>query len=726
MPKLTIDGMDVTVEAGTSVLQAAEQLGIEIPRFCFHDRLSVPANCRMCLVEVEKAPKLMASCAMPCGDDMVVHTSTDKVKEARRGVMEFLLINHPLDCPICDQGGECELQDISISYGSDVSRFSEGKRIVESKNIGPLIKTDMTRCIHCTRCVRFGKEIAGIREMGETGRGEHMEIGTYISKTIDSEVSANIIDLCPVGALTAKPSLFKARAWELQSADSIAAHDCLGSNISVHSRRGEVIRVVPKDNDSINESWISDRDRFSCEALNSDNRLTQPMVKEDGKWKETDWQTALNVAVDGLKKIKAAHGADSVAAVASPNSTTEELFLMQKLIRDFGSSNIDSRLRRLDFSAENNDPTYPSLGISIEDLEHQQATLLVGSNLHKEQPIAGVHLRKSTRDGQVMAINPESMSYNFRTKPQLVTGTSGMLQALTAVAKALAAMEGVEAVAGIAELNVDVTDEHKTIAENLKNADNAAIILGQHACNHADFCKIAAMSNAIATMSGAKFGTFSDGANSAGAHLAGAVSHRGVGAGAVKAGKNASQMFAADSDIKAFILNGVEPELDCSSSATKALNNAHFVLALSAFKDGSVSEYADVMLPTAAFTETSGTFVNVAGTWQSFNAAVAAKGEARPGWKILRVLANLLELPCYDYVSSQEVLAELKEILEATENREGNWPIADSADGSEAPANTSAIYQVDSLVRRAEALQDTLDGRAANPAQAEQQEEKVS
>jgi len=713
MANIEIDGVKLTAEPGSMIIEVADAAGIKIPRFCYHKKLSVAANCRMCLVDVENIPKPVPACATPVNDGMTINTHSARALDAQKAVMEFLLINHPLDCPICDQGGECELQDVAIGYGGDVSRFTEGKRIVEDKDIGPLIATDMTRCIHCTRCVRFGKEIAGIREMGETGRGEHMEIGTYISKTVDSEISANIIDLCPVGALTAKPSRYKARAWELQQADSIAAHDCLGSNISIHSRRGEVIRVVPNDNDAINESWISDRDRFSCQALGSEQRLTQPMLKEDGVWKETDWHTALNVAVDGLNKIKEIHGADSLATIASPSSTTEELFLLQKLMRDLGTSNIETRLRRTDFSADSNDPLYPSLGINIADLEHLDATLLVGSNIRKEQPIAAVHLRKSTRDGQVMAINPEQFAYNFRVKPQTVVSADKILAELTSVAKALASMEAVDAISGISELNAEVNDDHIAIAESLNNAENAAIIFGQYACNHGDFSKLAAIADAIAKMSGASFGTFTDGANTAGAYLAGALPHRGVGAGAVKAGKNISEML--DGEVKGFILHGVEPELDCSIGARKAMDQADLIIALSAFKDGPVSEYADVMLPMAAFSETSGTFVNVAGTWQTFNAAVAAKGESRPGWKILRVLGNLLDLPRYDYMSSEDILEELQLILESAEDRTGNWPMINAVSGSNESANVSSIYQVDSLVRRATALQATLDGNVAAP-----------
>ncbi len=709
MASIEIDGVKLEAEPGSRLIDVADAAGIKIPRFCYHKKLSIAASCRMCLVDVANIPKPVPACATQISDGMTVSTHSARTLDAQKAVMEFLLINHPLDCPVCDQGGECELQDIALGYGGDVSRFTEEKRIVIDKDIGPLIATEMTRCIHCTRCVRFGKEIAGIREMGETGRGEYMKIGTYIEKSIDSEVSANIIDLCPVGALTAKPSRFKARAWEMQQTKGIAAHDCLGSNIAIHTRGREVIRVVPDDNDAINESWISDRDRFSCQALNGNNRLTVPMLKEDGKWKEIDWQTALNIAVDGLKKVKETQGEDSLAAIASPNATTEELYLLQKLLRDLGSSNIDTRLRRTDFSTENHDPAYPSLGMELTDLTSLDATLLVGSNLRKEQPIAAVQMRKSAENGQVMAINPENFDNNFVTEKQIVTSPEKMLQALGAVAKALTEIEGVKADKAISKLDIKVRKSHKTMAKALYKGEKSAIIFGQYACNHADFSKMAAIAKTIASMSGASFGTFSDGANAAGAHLAGAIPHRGPGAAKVKTGKNIAQMFAGD--IKAFILHGVEPELDCSEAATKALTDAHFVIALTAFNDGAVNEYADLMLPTAAFTETSGTFVNVAGTWQSFNASVAAKGEARPAWKIFRVMGNLLDFSGYDYVSSQAILEELQLLTDSVQLQAGDWPLADSLEGSSDKANVRSIYQVDPLVRRARALQATLDGR---------------
>jgi len=708
MANIEIDGVKLEAEPGSMIIEAADSAGIKIPRFCYHKRLSVAASCRMCLVDVANLPKPVPACATPVSDGMSVDTHSARALEAQKSVMEFLLINHPLDCPICDQGGECELQDVAIGYGNDVSRFNEGKRIVEDKDIGPLITTDMTRCIHCTRCVRFGKEIAGIREMGETGRGEHMRIGTYIEKSIDSEISANIIDLCPVGALTAKPSRYKARAWEMVQNSSVAPHDCLGSNVSVHSRRSEVVRVVPKENDDINECWISDRDRFSYAALLSDNRLTQPKIRNGEQLENTDWQTALNVVLDGIKKVMAANGNDSLGAIASPSATVEELYLLQKLVRGLGSNNIDTRLRRADFSADSADALYPSMQRNVVDLEHMGATLLVGSNLRKEQPIASVHLRKSTFDGNVMAINTEDFNNNFRTSPQIIVDSSQLLVQLMGVAKALAAMDDVDSVATISDFNVDPTVEQKQIAETLHDAEDGAIIFGQYAYNHEDYSKLAAVAQAIADMSGATFGTFSDGANSAGAHLVGAIPYRNAAQQPCD-GKNIQQML--NGDIKAFIIQSVEPDMDISADAMKAMQEADIVIALTAFEDSSIAQYADVLLPLAAFTETSGTFVNTAGQWQSFNGVVAPKGEARPAWKIYRVMGNLFELEGFEQSASTEILAEIQSSLSELSFQKGTWSLPTSTQGSMAPVNIQNIYQVDELVRRSAPLQATLDGR---------------
>ena len=708
MLNIEIDGQKLQAEQGAMIIEIADHAGIAIPRFCYHKKLSVAANCRMCLVDVEKAPKAVPACATPVTEGMIVRTKSAKALDAQKSVMEFLLINHPLDCPICDQGGECELQDISVGYGKDISKFAEGKRVVKDKDIGPLIATEMTRCIHCTRCVRFGTEIAGMREMGATGRGEHMEIGTFIAKSVDSEVSGNVIDLCPVGALTAKPSRFAARAWELQARPSVAPHDCLGSNIDVHVRRNQVMRVVPRENESINEVWIADRDRFSYEALNNASRLTQPRIKRDGKWQDASWSEALEIVATKLQQYGA-----QVAALASSSNTTEELYLLQKLIRGFGSNNIDVRLRQRDFSADAQSPLYPSLGMPIADLETRDATLLVGSNLRKEQPIASLRLRKSTRHGAVISVAPQAYDHNFKCAEDIVG--SDWVQQLAAIAKAMIA-GGAAAPADATALlqNVSVNEQHKRAADLLLKAEQKAVVLGAAAQEHRNAATIQALAQLIAQLSGASFGTLTAGANMAGAYLAGAIPFRREAGHRSNSGMgmNAQQMLTQGA--KAFVLLDVEPEFDsvAGAAAKDAIGKAEFIVALTPWADHSASAYADVLLPIAAFTETSGTFVNVEGTFQSFAAAVSAPGETRPAWKVLRVLGNLSMQNGFEYGSTEDVLNELEHALDHSADVNGAWQ-APATLSVASDLSGSGIYRVDALVRRAGSLQQTTDATSA-------------
>ncbi len=719
MVNIEIDGKKLTAEAGSMIIEVADANDVYIPRFCYHKKLSVAANCRMCLVEVSNIPKAVPACATPVADGMVVQTSSDSAREAQKAVMEFLLINHPLDCPICDQGGECELQDLAVGFGDDDSSYCENKRVVHDKNIGPLIETEMTRCIHCTRCVRFGMEIAGIRELGMLGRGETAEIGTFVGKCVDSEVSGNIIDLCPVGALTAKPSRYKYRPWELQGTPSIAAHDCLGSNIDIHHRRGKVIRVVPRENEAVNEVWISDRDRYSYEALNSDSRLKSPMIKEDGQWKTVDWQTALERVVGGLNGVLQKHGSESIGALASPSATTEEFYLLQKLMRNLGSGNIDHRLRQLDFSDSENDPLFPELGRDIASLETLDASLLIGCNLRKELPLAALRLRKSTFTGKVCVINQQDYEFNFKLAEKNIVAADNFAEEIAAVLKA--ACEDLPENTLDSEWqklisDVGVSDNHKHIADLLKQDSSTqgkqrAIILGAVAQSHADFATLRALARKLAEVTGASYGVISSGANSAGAYLAGAIPHRRPDEAEAN-GKNVSQMLA--DDLKAFLLLNVEPDKDTlqSEAALSAMKQAEFVVSLTPFNDGEVLDYADVLLPQAAFSETSGSYVNLNGISQSFIGAAPACGEARPGWKILRVLGNFMEFDGFDYESSEAVLDEMtSRIAGQSINNDIRLPASlksDSGDVAEV-----GIYAIDSIVRRASALQQTQDALKA-------------
>lgn len=718
MVKIEIDGRKIEATDGLMIIEAADDAGIPIPRFCYHKKLSVAANCRMCLVEVEKAAKPLPACATPITDGMKVYTRSKKAVAAQKGVMEFLLINHPLDCPICDQGGECDLQDLAMGYGSSHSQYGEKKRVVKDKDIGPLVATDMTRCIHCTRCIRFGQEIAGVRELGATGRGEHMQIGTYVAKAMTSELSGNIIDLCPVGALTSKPFRFHARSWEMDKINSIAPHDCVGSNIHVESLRSQVRRVTPQENESINETWISDRDRFSYEGVNSPDRISVPMIKHGDDWVECDWQTALEFAVSGLKTVVENKGAAQLGALTSASATTEEMYLLQKLVRGLGSANVDFRVQQQDFSDQTRMPLYPSLGQSISGIDTVKAALLIGSNVRMEQPIIGLRIRKAAMNGaKVMFINSVDYDFSFKVHAKSIVAPTAMEAVLASVAKALQEA-GATAPAGLNGLlaSVEVTDAARQMAAALKTSAKSTVLFGSYAESLPNAATLRALGQAIATMSDATFGSLTTGANSAGGYLAGALPHRAAAGKGASFGLDAQTMFKQG--LAGYLLHGIEPELDVANpaAALTALNGADFVVTLAAYKNDAMLAYADVILPVAPFTETSGTYVNVEGRWQSFQGAVKPLGESRPAWKVLRVLGNLFELHGFEYLSSEEVRDELKALTSTVQSEPAEWvcPIALTNNG---PALVRiadmATYATDATVRRAPALQATVHGNAA-------------
>ncbi len=712
----TVDDIELQAPKGSMLIKATDKAGIHIPRFCYHDKLSVAANCRMCLVEVEKAPKPMPACATPIMEGMVVHTKSPKAIAAQKSVMEFLLINHPLDCPICDQGGECELQDISLGYGGDASQYTEVKRVVVDKDIGPLISTELTRCIQCTRCVRFGEEIAGMRELGMTDRGDRAKIGTFIEKSVDSEMSGNVIDICPVGALTAKPSRFSGRAWEMQQHASVSPHDSVGSNLFMHTLDGQVNRVVPRENDAINEVWISDRDRFSYQGIYADDRATSPLIKQNGEWQETDWDSALRFAAEGLQSIVKQNSADELACWISPNATLEEHYLAQKLCRKLGSNNIDHRLRQVDFTDQDFAPIMPWIGKDIQSIERLQAILLVGSHVRKDQPLVAHRFRKAFRHHQVKisAINPRKFNWRFKTSHELISNAEGMVENLAAVAKAVGGIEQ-SSLKSLID-SATLTDIHTAVAEELKTAGEAAtIFLGNIASQHPQYSILRALSHAIAVQTGATLAYLPEAANAAGAWLAGSIPHRlAGGASANAAGATIVDML--QSPKKALITINIEPEYDVAnpSAAVKAAKAADFCVAVSPYVTQSMKDYADVILPQAAFSESSGTFVNAEGAWQGFRAATSALADSRPGWKILRVLANLLNLEGFDYMSSEDVRDELKSQcsdIQLSNELSADAPMASlsSSSGLQRVAEIP-IYATDSLVRRASSLQKTKDG----------------
>ena len=703
MVEIELDGKKVEALEGSMIIHAAEQAGTYIPHFCYHKKLSIAANCRMCLVDVEKMPKPMPACATPVSQGMIVRTNNEKTLKAQQSVMEFLLINHPLDCPICDQGGECQLQDLAVGYGGSTSRYEEEKRVVFHKDVGPLVgMEEMSRCIHCTRCVRFGQEVAGVMELGMSHRGEHAEIETFVGQSIDSELSGNMIDLCPVGALTSKPFRYSARTWELSRRKSISPHDSTGANLIIQVKNNKVMRVVPLENEAINECWIADRDRFSYEALNSDERLTSPMIKQGGKWKTVDWQTALEYVANGLKQIKADHGAASVGALVSPQSTLEELYLTAGLMRGLGSDNIDHRLRHAEFAAFEQ---VRWLGTSIASLTNLQRVLIVGSNVRKEHPLFAQRIRQAVRKGCVVnTINSVAYDLAMPVANTCLADAGHWVQILADVAAAIAAEKGVTA-----PISATVTDAAKAIATSLLGGERKAILLGNAAAHHAKAASLLALTNWIAAQTGASVGYLTESANTVGAQW--------VGSQPVNGGLNAGQMLAGG--LKAVILLNNEPEFDSAAGvkAKAALGHAQMVVSMNPFKANM--DFCDVVLPISPFTETSGTFVNAEGRLQSFHAVVKPLGETRPAWKVLRVLANMMSVPGFEFDSSQDVLAQVLGsqigLTHVPADKLNNVTAAtiDVSATSILPV-TAAIYQIDGIVRRASSLQMTADAKATH------------
>jgi len=704
MVEIEIDGKKVEVQEGSMVMDAANKLGTYIPHFCYHKKLSIAANCRMCLVEVEKAPKPLPACATPVTAGMIVRSNSDKAVKAQKGVMEFLLINHPLDCPICDQGGECQLQDLAVGYGDSASRYQEEKRVVVHKDVGPLVSMEeMSRCIHCTRCVRFGQEIAGVMELGMLGRGEHSEITSFVGKTVDSELSGNMIDVCPVGALTSKPFRYSARTWELSRRKSVSAHDGLGANLIVQVKNNKVMRVVPLENEAVNECWISDKDRFAYEGLNSDERLTRPMIKQGGQWQETDWQTALEYVAHGLKNIKHEHGASAIAGVATPSSTVEELSLLQRVVRGLGSDNVDFRLRQSDFSLDGK--IKPWLGMSIVDFSQLKNVFVIGSFLRKDHPLLATRLRQSAKLGAKLSIlHATDDDLLIKLANKAVLAPSAWLAFLAEVAVAVATQKGIAKPAGFEQVQASAKAE--AIAASLV-AGNSGVFLGNAAAQHHESAKLHGLAQWIAEHAGAGFGYLTEAANTVGGYLANALP-----------ATNAQPVFAQPK--KAYVLLHAEPEFDYANpqQAKAALEQAEMVVVMSAFKHGA--DYADVLLPVSPFTETSGTFVNCEGRAQSFHGVVKPLGDTRPAWKVLRVLGNLLGLSNFDFDTAEairdEVLGQDKSALAAhLKNMLDLAPVAPvsaaaSAGGLERVADVP-IYSTDAIVRRAESLQKTADAK---------------
>jgi len=705
MIELEIDGRKVAVREGRTVMDAANELGIYVPHFCYHRKLSIAANCRMCLVDIEKSPKPMPACATPVMSGMIVRTANARAKQAQRSVMEFLLINHPLDCPICDQGGECQLQDLAVGYGGSTSRYQEEKRVVLHKNLGPLVSAEeMTRCIHCTRCVRFGQEIAGIMELGMAHHGEHSEILTFVGRTVDSELSGNLIDVCPVGALTSKPFRYRARTWELARRRSISPHDSLGSNLVLQVKQEQVVRVVPLENEAVNECWLSDRDRFSYEGLGSADRLTRPLLRRDGQLQEVSWPEALEFVAQALARVREQRGAGAIGSLAAGGATAEELYLLGKLTRAMGSENIDFRLRQSDFSADARRAGVPWLGMPIADVSTLDRLLVVGSFLRQDHPLLAARIRRAVTGGcRLSVLHAADDDLLMHVSHKLIAAPSSWVPLLAQIGVAVARNKSLAApVAG-----VEPGAEAAAIAAELCAGSRVGLLAGNAALQHAQAAQIQAWLQWIAQALGARFGSMGEAANSVGGYLAAATPGPG--------GRNARTML--EQPLAAYLLWGLEPELDCADPfvARRALAAAEVVIAFSSFRSAALDQ-AHAVLPIATFAETAGTYVSCEGRVQPFNGAVPPPGEARPGWKVLRVLGNELGLAGFDYESPEQVRAEA---LPAAARR----PLSNAIDAVPAVAGAGGepacerladvpLYCVDPIVRRADALQKTAAARA--------------
>ena len=711
-----IDGVKLQGAKGAMIIQVADKAGIQIPRFCYHEKLAIAANCRMCLVDVEKSPKPMPACATPIMEGMKVSTRSKRALDAQRNVMEFLLVNHPLDCPICDQGGECELQDMAMGYGRSVSRFAERKRVVPDEDLGPLVATDMTRCIHCTRCVRFMDDIAGTTELGGMFRGEHLEIGTYIGRSLRSELSGNVIDLCPVGALTNKVFRFRARPWELIARDGIGYHDALGSNLYLHLRRGEVMRVVPRDNEAINEAWLSDRDRYSHQGLYHAERLLSPKIKVDGQWQDASWEAALQRSAQLLKGAVEQHGPDQLATLAASNLSCEEYYLLQLLTRGLGSAHIDHRLRQLDFS-DDAVRGVPSLGAPLAEVERAKAILLVGGHPRFDQPILGHRIRKAWKNGaRIYGVHSHASDAHYSYTAQLLANANDFAQRLLAVARAVALATGKPLPsewAGTAEQPLA-----KDIAAGLSAAGAAArVMLGDAAIRHPQAAVLRSLARWIADAVGGVYDEVADGANGAGAWLMGAVPVRGPGFAATRPGAAARALL--ETPRRTYLLYGAEAPQDFAlgAQADRALRGAACVIAFSAYFTPALAEQAQVVLPLALCPETEGTYINAETKPQRVNAAARAPGESRAGWRILRVLGELLGVPGFDFTDLAQLQARIDEVLAGVGRAADavNHVVAVPASATSGLSVSASwpIYQSDAVVRRAPALQSTV--LAASP-----------
>ncbi|MEE2770307.1 MAG: NADH-quinone oxidoreductase subunit NuoG [Pseudomonadota bacterium] len=704
---LYIDDHRIECDPGTTIIEAADKVGIYIPRFCYHEKLSVVANCRMCLVEVEKAPKTLPACATPVANDMRVYTRSKKARQSQKAVMEFLLINHPLDCPICDQGGECELQDIAMGYGEGVSRFTKEKRVVYDENLGPLVATDMTRCIHCTRCVRFGTEIAGIEELGALERGNHMNIGTYLKKGLKSELSGNVIDICPVGALTSKPYRFHGRSWGFSQHSSISPHDCVGSNTYIHSINNgnhlDIMRVVPRKNDLVNETWISDRDRFAYEGIQHKSRINHPMVKKNGQWQEVSWDHVISYIADCFRQVVETKGPNHIAALAHPSSTCEEFYLLQKFMRQLGSNNLDFRLKESDFTDQASMNYAQHFNGSFEDIENSDFISLIGANTRVDQPMLNHRIRKAVISGaKCIRMDSHLDKMNFKTSNDLLVPHQDWLSNIAQLLHAVLVIKK-QPIPKLLDA-YQPNDAIKKVAKLMCKHSSGLIFVGKSIMHHPHASKLRKLIRSLATEINHTVCFIPEGANSIGAAKMGMLPHLGD-----KVGMDKNDILRKPMSL--YWLHQFEPQHDMDGYKTfKKKLEQSFVIACNHYDSDELRAYADVIIPTCTFAEMSGTFINMLGKHQRFQAALPPLGDSKAGWKIITAIAQTMRLSGFEYPHSQAVVDEFNQVKFDYAYEANALPESiDVANHEQSWIAFDHPFNVDDITRHAEALQAVAD-----------------
>ena len=711
---ITINNVLHSVDEGTMLIEITDELGIYIPRFCYHEKLSIAANCRMCLVEVENSSHALPACATPVTDGMVVDTLSHSTKTAQQSTMEFLLINHPLDCPICDQGGECELQDLAYAYGKNNSRFDLQKLTKPNDDLGPLVSTDMTRCIMCTRCTRFGSEVAGIEELGTMGRGETSNISTYVKQTVNHELSGNIIDLCPVGALNNKPYRYTDRTWEMDQIQSVSPHDCVGTNLYMHVKNNKIKRVVPMQNESINETWIADRDRFGFDGIYSEDRLLTPLIRNNGTLIESTIEESRHQLNATISSLIQSNKTDNIAALISPSVSLNEQFIFSNYLSQLGIRNIDHRINQVDFSGDTLDPLFPHLNIKLNTIEKMETIFVIGSDLRRETPLISHWVKKAADKGaSIHFMDIALREYHFPISDYIITDTQSLVENIGLVAKAASTIAQLDVPQHIQEQLDNLSEPsatHKQIAQSLFTKTNTLLLNGLVSRSHSDFSLIRSYINILASLTNSNLGELTSGANSVGAYITGCIPHRNLLGQSSQAGLNALEIASKNHDL--IILYGLEID-DClyNQMLAEALKGSKKVVVFNSFMESVINDHADIVIPINTIYESKGSFINLTGQVQNFNQELLLPNDYYSNEALLTDLVNERDL---DIPSFNDFMKGLESFIDqsiANRNYIKEFPVKTNNPSPIDITNTFNMYSIDAILRRSKPLQQTKESK---------------